>query len=294
MPEGSTATDLVLTITQMLRKKGVVGKFVEYFGPGLRNLPLADRATIANMSPEYGSTCGIFPVDEETLRYLRLSGRPEELVKLVEAYCKEQGLFHTRETPEAQYSEVLQLDLGTIEPSIAGPRRPQDRVPLSKASVAFRDALPSLLKPGAAVPPQQKSRWEGEGGSPTAPGAEDESSPAAKKGVDGDGPAPCGIAAITSCTNTSNPSLLMAAGLLAKKAVRTRFAGSALGKGFACSRLDGGDRVSETRRAYALSGEAEVPPGRLRLHDLHWQLRVRCRRRSPMWSPKKTSWSLRC
>ncbi len=224
LPEGSTATDLVLTVTQMLRKKGVVGKFVEYFGPGLRSLPLADRATIANMSPEYGSTCGIFPVDEETLRYLRLSGRPEDLVKLVEAYFKEQGLFHTSETPEAQYSDVLQLDLGTVEPSIAGPRRPQDRVPLGKASVAFRDALPSLLKPGVAVPPQQKNRWEGEGGGPTAPGAEDAAAPAASKGVEGDvrralRHGSIVIAAITSCTNTSNPSLLMAAGLLAKKAV---------------------------------------------------------------------------
>ena len=199
LPEGSTATDLVLTIVQMLRKKGVVGKFVEYFGPGLQGLPLADRAVIANMSPEYGSTCGIFPVDEETLRYLRLSGRSEEQVKLVEAYCKEQGLFHTSETPEAQYSDVLQLDLGTVEPSIAGPKRPQDRVPLSKAATAFRDALPSMLKPGAAVPPAGK-KTNGNGAHGLQHGS-------------------IVIAAITSCTNTSNPALLMAAGLLAKKAV---------------------------------------------------------------------------
>ena len=131
--EGSTATDLVLTVTEMLRKKGVVGKFVEFFGPGLQNLPLADRATISNMAPEYGATCGIFPVDEETLRYLRLSGRSEEQIRLVEAYYKEQGLFATASTPEAEYSDTLELDLSTVEPSIAGPKRPQDRVALSAA-----------------------------------------------------------------------------------------------------------------------------------------------------------------
>jgi aconitate hydratase len=197
LPEGSTATDLVLTITQMLRKKGVVGKFVEYFGPGLPNLPLADRAVIANMSPEYGSTCGIFPVDEETLRYLRLSGRSDDQVKLVESYCKEQGLFHTAATAEAEYSDVVSLDLATVEPSIAGPKRPQDRVPLSRAAVAFREALPALVKPGTVLPP------------------------ASEKGADGHGlrHGSVVIAAITSCTNTSNPALLMAAGLVAKKAV---------------------------------------------------------------------------
>jgi len=197
LPEGSTATDLVLTITQMLRKKGVVGKFVEYFGPGLPNLPLADRAVIANMSPEYGSTCGIFPVDEETLRYLRLSGRSDDQVKLVESYCKEQGLFHTATTAEAEYSDVVSLDLATVEPSIAGPKRPQDRVPLSRAAVAFREALPALVKPGTVLPP------------------------ASEKGADGHGlrHGSVVIAAITSCTNTSNPALLMAAGLVAKKAV---------------------------------------------------------------------------
>jgi aconitate hydratase len=197
LPEGSTATDLVLTITQMLRKKGVVGKFVEYFGPGLHNLPLADRAVIANMSPEYGSTCGIFPVDEETLRYLRLSGRSDDLIKLVESYCKEQGLFHTAATPEAEYSDVVSLDLATVEPSIAGPKRPQDRVPLSRAAVAFREALPTLVKPGTVLPPASEKDTDGHGlhhGSVV-------------------------IAAITSCTNTSNPALLMAAGLVAKKAV---------------------------------------------------------------------------
>src|SRR5262247_2164584 len=131
LPEGATATDLVLTVTEMLRKKGVVGKFVEYFGDGLSHLPLADRATIANMSPEYGATCGIFPVDAETLRYLRFTGRPEPLVQLVEAYYKEQGMFHDSAAAEATYSDTLELDLGTVEPSLAGPTRPQDRVRLS-------------------------------------------------------------------------------------------------------------------------------------------------------------------
>src|SRR5437660_731338 len=146
--EGATATDLVLTITEMLRKHGVVGKFVEYFGPGLHDLPLADRATIANMSPEYGATCGIFPIDRETLTYLRLTGRSEDQIALVEAYCREQGLFHDANTPEAEYSELLALDLANVEPSLAGPKRPQDRVALSNAKDSFEKALPSLLKPG--------------------------------------------------------------------------------------------------------------------------------------------------
>src|SRR5437660_2410211 len=146
--EGATATELVLTITEMLRKHGVVGKFVEYFGPGLQDLPLADRATIGNMSPEYGATCGIFPVDKESLNYLRLTGRSEEQIALVEAYSREQGLFHDEKTPEAEYSELLALDLATVEPSLAGPKRPQDRVALSNAKDSFEKALPSLLKPG--------------------------------------------------------------------------------------------------------------------------------------------------
>ncbi len=238
LPEGATATDLVLTITEMLRKHGVVGKFVEYFGPGLRDLPLADRATIANMSPEYGATCGIFPVDKETLKYLKLSGRSAEQVALVEAYCREQGLFHDEHTPEAEYSELLSLDLGTVEPSLAGPKRPQDRVLLSQAGESFNKALPSLIKPktaaaaNVAIPaasgnaspgsaPRQMDRWEQEGGSPTAVGVQDDSVAehvpvSVKKSLKHGSVV---IAAITSCTNTSNPSVMMAAGLLAKKAV---------------------------------------------------------------------------
>jgi aconitate hydratase len=192
--EAATATDLVLTITEMLRKHGVVGKFVEYFGPGLQELPLADRATIGNMSPEYGATCGIFPIDKETLTYLRLTGRSEEQIALVEAYCREQGLFHDEKTPEAEYTELLSLDLATVEPSLAGPKRPQDRVLLSQAKESFDQALPSLMKASKGSAPAPSGNGDLHHGSVV-------------------------IAAITSCTNTSNPSVMLAAGLLAKKAV---------------------------------------------------------------------------
>jgi aconitate hydratase len=223
--EGATATDLVLTITEMLRKHGVVGKFVEYFGPGLRDLPLADRATIANMSPEYGATCGIFPVDKESLKYLKLTGRSAEQIALVEAYCREQGLFHDEKTPEAEYSELLSLDLDTVEPSLAGPKRPQDRVILSQAADSFQKALPSLMKPKtgakpAAAPTANSGRWEQEGGS-TAIGVEDPNvhEHVATSVKDSLKHGSVVIAAITSCTNTSNPSVMIGAGLLAKKAV---------------------------------------------------------------------------
>ncbi len=222
--EGATATDLVLTITEMLRKHGVVGKFVEYFGPGLRDLPLADRATIANMSPEYGATCGIFPIDKETLKYLRLTGRSEEQVALVEAYAREQGMFHDEKTAEAEYSELLSLDLATVEPSLAGPKRPQDRVVLSQAGESFHKALPSLMKPkskASSAAPAASAKWEQEGGSPSAIGVEDPNvhehvSTSVKYSLKHGSVV---IAAITSCTNTSNPSVLIGAGLLAKKAV---------------------------------------------------------------------------
>ncbi|HXB22193.1 MAG TPA: aconitate hydratase AcnA, partial [Candidatus Solibacter sp.] len=229
LPEGSTATDLVLTVTEMLRKTGVVGKFVEFFGPGLPALSLADRATIANMAPEYGATCGIFPVDDVTLQYLRMTGRTEQHIALVEAYCKEQGLFHTAKTEEAEYSEVVELDLRTVEPSVAGPRRPQDRVPLSKAKESFEQALPTLIGPRSGkdprkAAPKQVARFEGEGGSPAAVAVEEADSSLADTEVSEDiferlHDGSVVIAAITSCTNTSNPYVMMAAGLLAKKAV---------------------------------------------------------------------------
>ncbi|HVY40622.1 MAG TPA: aconitate hydratase AcnA [Polyangia bacterium] len=205
--EGSTATDLVLTVTQILRKAGVVGKLVEFFGPGVAALPVADRATIANMAPEYGATCGIFPIDDETLRYLRFSGRAPAQVELVEAYAREQGLFQTPHTKEAVYTTVLDLDLASVEPSVAGPKRPQDRVSLFKTKQSFEEALPSLVKPKkkGAVPSGNQSTAVGF--APSAPAA-----PEVKNGS-------VVIAAITSCTNTSNPSVMVAAGLVARKAV---------------------------------------------------------------------------
>jgi aconitate hydratase len=189
LKEGTTATDLVLRVTEMLRKKGVVGKFVEYFGEGALSLPLADRATLANMAPEYGATCGIFPVDEITLGYLRLTGRPEWQVRLVEDYMKAQGMFYTAESVAAHYTDTLELDLATVEPSVAGPKRPQDRVGLKDARKSLHDAFPALSGGGTAV----ATRNELTNGSVV-------------------------IAAITSCTNTSNPSVMVAAGVLARKA----------------------------------------------------------------------------
>jgi aconitate hydratase len=243
--EGATATDLVLTVTQALRKLGVVGKFVEFYGPGIAELPLADRATISNMAPEYGATCGIFPVDAETLRYLRLTGRSEEQIALVEAYYKEQGLFHTASSPEAVYTQTLELDLATVEPSVAGPKRPQDRVLLKDAASSFAQQLPALLSPTAKpLGTRTAAAWHRVSVTDAAVAEENEgpssSSELAEKfhtgavtttvattvkerfGVDPDQYLDHGsvvIAAITSCTNTSNPSVMVAAGILAKKAV---------------------------------------------------------------------------
>jgi len=186
--EGATSTDLVLRVTEMLRKKGVVGKFVEFFGTGIASLPLADRATIANMAPEYGATCGIFPVDAQTLRYLRLTGRSEDQIQLVEAYMREQGLFFDENTPEAEYTDILELDLGTVEPAVAGPKRPQDRIALGLARESLHTAFPAL----DAITPNTEELSNGS----------------------------VVIAAITSCTNTSNPSVMVAAGLLARNAAR--------------------------------------------------------------------------
>jgi aconitate hydratase len=222
--EGATATDLVLTVTQALRKLGVVGKFVEFFGSGVAELPLADRATISNMAPEYGATCGIFPVDAETLRYLRLTGRSEEQIALVEAYYKEQGLFHTASSSEAEYTQTLELDLATVEPSVAGPKRPQDRVLLKDAASSFAEQLPALLSPTAKpLGTRTAAKWERKAVTDAALSATNvPSTVQARFGVDPDTYLDHGsvvIAAITSCTNTSNPSVMMAAGILAKKAV---------------------------------------------------------------------------
>jgi aconitate hydratase len=194
LPEGTTATDLVLVVTQMLRKKGVVGKFVEFFGQGLSNLSLPDRATIANMAPEYGATVGFFPIDDETLSYMKMTGRPADNIELVRTYAQAQGLFRTDATPDPVFTDVLELDLSTVKPSVSGPKRPQDRVNLSDAKSSFEIALPSLTKRAAgSIAVASDARRDLSDGSVV-------------------------IAAITSCTNTSNPSVLIQAGLLAKKA----------------------------------------------------------------------------
>ena len=239
MPEGATATDLVLTVTQMLREHGVVGKFVEYFGPGLSNLPVPDRATIGNMSPEYGATAGLFPVDDETLNYLRLTGRSEDQIDLVERYCKAQGMFRTQNSPDPTYDEQLELDLSTIVPSVAGPRRPQDRVALpgirgalfgtfgdrinaesdDPDQASLDEAVEETFPASDPLPPQDDH--PGPSNPPAdVPGQEISSIPLIDIG-DGMqlGHGSVVIAAITSCTNTSNPSVMLGAGLLAKNAV---------------------------------------------------------------------------
>ena len=199
LPEGTTATDLVLTVVEMLRAHGVVGKFVEFFGDGLDSLPLADRATVANMAPEYGATCGIFPIDDETINYLRLSGRDEDSIAVVEAYAKAQGFFRTKNSPKAKYSSTIELDISTVVPSISGPKRPQDRVPLNKSQSMFNDSLKQLKDERGST-----------------------SSGVAATSIDGENveikDGAVVIAAITSCTNTSNPSVMLGAGLVARKA----------------------------------------------------------------------------
>jgi aconitate hydratase len=215
MPSGTTATDLVLTVTQRLREHGVVGKFVEYHGPGLTSLSVADRATIANMAPEYGATCGFFPVDAATLEYLRLTGRSPDRVAAIERYTKEQGLFHEPTSEEAAYSSLVELDLGTVVPSVAGPRRPQDRVPLTDLRRSFERELGDMLRGG--------SKRAAAGGASDATVAVAETAPLPAQAVEGASytltHGSVVIAAITSCTNTSNPAVMIAAGLLAKKAV---------------------------------------------------------------------------
>ncbi|MBA2514147.1 MAG: aconitate hydratase AcnA, partial [Solirubrobacterales bacterium] len=253
LPEGATATDLVLTVTQMLRKHGVVGKFVEFYGEGIPNLPLADRATIGNMSPEFGSTCAIFPIDAETLRYLEFSGRPKERIELVEAYAREQGMWHDEGSEEPTYSETLELDLGQVVPSLAGPKRPQDRVSLTESKASFRLALEDLVGDGDDDDGIQDQEDESSAESFPAsdsPSSSDDNGHYGGDGADEDAGAGTGgaqvaeristhvvpltlgdgteteldhghvvIAAITSCTNTSNPSVMVAAGLLARNAV---------------------------------------------------------------------------
>ncbi len=249
LPDGATATDLVLTVTEMLREKGVVSKFVEFFGPGLQNLPLADRATIGNMSPEFGSTCAIFPIDAETLRYLEFTGRPTEQIELVDAYTREQGLFHEPDHADATYSDTLELDLGDVVPSIAGPKRPQDRIALSDAKPAFLEAIAEWNEKAGEALGNGIDEANEESFPASDPPAEDHGDDRGKPVKRGEGEGAGAavaekiktddvievklesgetieldhghvvIAAITSCTNTSNPSVMLGAGLVAKKAV---------------------------------------------------------------------------
>ena len=282
LKEGVTATDLVLTVTQMLRKKGVVNKFVEFYGDGLNHLPLADRATIGNMAPEYGATCGFFPVDDETLRYLRISGRDEDRIALVEAYAKANG-FWRGAGYDPVYTDTLALDMGTVEPSLAGPKRPQDRVALKDAAPEFDKVVHQHR---GDVGYKSEIRWEAEGGAPEpeeVPGEhEGEGSGDRWVRVEGedyrihDGSVV--IAAITSCTNTSNPYVMIGAGLVARKA---RERGLTRKPWVKTSLAPGSQVVTEYLEASGACmddlHEAPLQSGGLRLHDLHRQLRTAAR-----------------
>ena len=292
LPAGATATDLVLTVTQILRKTGVVGKFVEYFGAGLVGLPVADRATLGNMSPEYGATCGFFPVDEETLTYLRLTGRSDEQIALVEAYCKENLLWHTPDSGST-YSTVVELDLSTVEPSIAGPRRPQDRVPLRDAKQSFLAALPTFGVDYGTAEDEAIAESFPASDAPThmSPGHEEFVSTAAvavPDAVEREEAVWCEldgerfalhhgavvIAAITSCTNTSNPQVMVAAGLLAKNAIERGLTAQAMGQVEPRARLEGRHRVPGGGGPDAVPRRARLPDRRLRVHDVHRELRA--------------------
>ena len=255
LKEGVTATDLVLTVTQMLRKKGVVGKFVEFFGPGLSNMTLADRATIGNMAPEYGATCGFFPVDSETVRYLTMSGRAENRIALVEAYSKAQGLWRDTDSADPVFTDLLDLDLTTVVPSMAGPKRPEGRVPLEGIAEGFANAMETEYKKAADV----HARY-------AVPGS----------GYDlGHGDVV--IAAITSCTNTSNPSVLMGAGLLGSQRQPPRPEAEALGQDLACPGQPSRRRISREVGPAEGTRPDRLQPRRLRLHHLHRQFRTAAR-----------------
>jgi aconitate hydratase len=287
LPPGATATDLVLTVTEMLRKKKVVGKFVEFYGTGLSSLPLADRATIANMAPEYGATMGFFPADEETLKYLRLSGRSDHHVALVEAYTKAQGLFRTDDTADPVFTDTIELDLGTVEPSLAGPKRPQDRVPLSKSKAMYREALDADLAklgaPAAAAQVRAATAVSAEpelaatavlvaGGEETQNGAKVEYNGQTFTLRHGS----VVIAAITSCTNTSNPSVMLAAGLLARAAVKKGLKTKPWVK---TSLAPGSKVVTDYLRQAGVQeylDQAGLSARRLRLHRPASETRVRC------------------
>ena len=277
--EGATATDLVLTVTELLRKKGVVGKFVEFYGPGLSNLPLASRATIANMSPEYGATCGFFPVDDETLAYMRLTGRSEEQVALVEAYCKEQGLFRTDDSPDPEYSDVLELELSTVEPSLAGPARPQDRVPLAQVPESFERALADMARGREPkLNHERVATWTGEGGT---------SGRTARIALTRDQRARQGAARAIERAHGRRgrhrrdhelhehiePGGDGGRGTARQEGHRARAGAEALGEVEPRARLARRHRVPRRERPDALPRARGLLSRRLRLHDLHRQLR---------------------
>ena len=298
LPEGATATDLVLTVTQMLRERGVVGKFVEFYGPGLPNLPLADRATIGNMSPEMGATCAIFPVDAETLRYLEFSGRPAERVELVEAYCREQGLFHEPDAEEAVYSDTLELDLSSVVPSLAGPRRPQDRVALTNAASDFRSELGELMGEAVEHEPKNGSLDQSvaesfpasdpgapfeSGSRPGKPAHEHHSAAADPPWA----PTPVTMAdgtefeldhgAVVIAAITELHQHLQPVGDAGRRAAGEEGRGAradaaAVGEDEPRAGLEGGHRLPGARRTDRAAGAARIQPRRVRLHHLHRQL----------------------
>ena len=275
LPEGTTATDLVLTVTQMLRAKGVVGKFVEFYGPGLSNLTLEDQATIGNMAPEYGATCGFFPIDKDTLAYLKATGRGNDRIALVDAYAKAQGMFREDTTPDPVFTDTLGLDLSTVVPSLAGPKRPQDRVALTDAAAKFHEALAEIhggRKKNDQPESTGDSRYMDEGatGVNDTPGQVRYDVEGYDHGLShGD----IVIAAITSCTNTSNPNVLVAAGLVRSQGAREGFDRQTLGEDVARPGLPDRHRISGKSRSPEGSGRDGLQPRWLWLHDLHWQFR---------------------
>ena len=297
-PPGVTATDVVLTVTEMLRKHGVVGKFVEFYGEGVAEVPLANRATLGNMSPEFGSTAAIFPIDEVTVDYLRMTGRSEEQLALVEAYAKEQGMWHDPER-EPKYSEYLELNLSDVVPSIAGPKRPQDRISLSDAKTAFRKDIHNYVEENMPVEHSKLDEAVEESFPASDPAVlsfadNDAVSLSAAVGANGRPSKPVTvrsdergefvldhgavvIAAITSCTNTSNPEVMLGAALLAKNAVEKGLTFQAVGEDHDGAGLAGRQRLLRQGRTVAVSGEAGLLPGGLRLHHVHRQLRPAAR-----------------
>ncbi len=271
LPEGTTATDLVLTVTQMLRKKGVVGKFVEFYGPGLDDMSVADRATISNMAPEYGATCGFFPVDQKTIDFLKVTGRADDRIALVEAYAKAQGMWRDATTPDPVFTDTLELDMGDVKPSLAGPKRPQDRVLLDGAKTGFAQSMETEFKKAADI----AKRYPVEGANFDI------------------GHGDVVIAAITSCTNTSNPSVMIGAGLLARNAVAKGLRSKpwvktslAPGSQVVAEYLDKAGLQPSLDALGSTSSASAAPPASA--------IRARCRRRSRSRSTTTTWWPPRC